>query len=319
MKTLSQHAVIGIDVSRDGLDFYCLPEGRSDRQPNTETGHKKLARLAKAQGAMVCFEATGGHEWNLWAYLDAEGIATRQLPPAQVRAFATSCGTRAKTDRIDAELIARFMLFRPDAGRQLPHEKLRHLRALTTKRAQMVETRKRHTVQAKAHKKQGTAALFVDLDNAMNKLFDQQIAELEKRIKNLIADDETLSKTADILRSVPAFGFVSCSMLIAEMPELGSLNNSQIAALAGLAPIAQDSGIHRGKRRVGGGRRKLRNVLYQAALVASHHNPHLKAFAERLHNKGKPHKVIITAIARKLIVLANALCKSRQKWQKQHS
>lgn len=134
MEILSHGRIIGIDVSRDWLDIYCLPEGKRARLPNKVEGHEQVARLALELGARVCFEATGGQEWRLWSALDAAGIATRQLPPAQIKAFAASRGTRAKTDRIDAELIARFMSFRPDAGRVLPHEKLRLLRALTSKR-----------------------------------------------------------------------------------------------------------------------------------------------------------------------------------------
>lgn len=207
------------------------------------------------------------------------------------------------------------MAFRPDAGRQLPYKKLREIRALTTKRAQLVETRKQHMVQVKAQQKQDTAELFDDLDGSLRALLDQHIAELEKRIKTLVDTDKTVSETADILRSVPGIGFVTSMMMIAEMPELGQLKRGQVAALAGLAPIPRGSGLHRGKRRIGGGRRKLRNVLYQAAVVASHHNPQVKVFAKHLRNKGKPHKVIISAIARKLIVVANNLCKIRQHWQ----
>lgn len=143
MSKAPQTRIIGIDVSRDWLDIHCLPEGKRTRLPNKAAGHEQVAQLALATGALVCFEATGGQEWRLWSAVDVCGIATRQLPPAQIKAFAASRGTRAKTDRIDAELIARFMMFRPDAGRVLPHEKLRLLRALPSKRGQRVETRKR--------------------------------------------------------------------------------------------------------------------------------------------------------------------------------
>ncbi len=132
MGKISQPRIVGIDVSRDWLDIHCLPKGKRVRLANNPEGHEQVAQLAIDLGALVCFEATGGQEWRLWSTLDAAGIATRQLPPAQIKAFAASRGTRAKTDRIDAELIARFMAFRPDAGRVLPHEKLRLLRSLTS-------------------------------------------------------------------------------------------------------------------------------------------------------------------------------------------
>ena len=317
MDTVTQAAIIGIDVSRDWLDIHCLPDNQKLRLPNTDEGHGRLCKLAQAQNALVCFEATGGQEWRLWGALDAAGIVTRQLPPAQIKAFAASRGTRAKTDRIDAELIARFMAFRPDAGRTLPHEKIRLLRALVSKRGQLVETRKRLLAQIKAHGKLGTAEMFEAMDEELKTLLDHQIAGLEVRIEQVIATEETLATTADILRSVPGIGPVASAMLIAEMPELGQITGAQAAALTGLAPIAHDSGAMRGKRAIGGGRRLLRHVMFQAALVASHHNPTLKTFADRLRAAGKPHKVVITAVARKLVTIVNALVKSGQKWSLQ--
>lgn len=317
MDTVTRSAIIGIDVSRDWLDIHCLPDNERRRLPNTDEGHERLSEMALSQSALVCFEATGGQEWRLWSALDAEGIATRQLPPAQIKAFAASRGTQAKTDRIDAELIARFMAFRPDAGRNLPHQKIRLLRALVSKRGQLVETRKRLLAQIKAHEKLGSADFFGAMDGELKDLLDRQIAGLEVRIEQVIATDESLATTADILRSVPGIGPVASTMLIAEMPELGQITGEQAAALTGLAPIARDSGAMRGKRAIGGGRRLLRHVMFQAALVASHHNPVLKRFADRLRAAGKPHKVVITAVARKLVTVANALCKTRQKWTPQ--
>lgn len=246
MGKISQARIIGIDVSRDWLDIHCLPEGKRVRLANKLEGHEQVAQLALELGALVCFEGCedqktvrgivfpsgGGQEWRLWSTLDAAGIATRQLPPAQIKAFAASRGTRAKTDRIDAELIARFMAFRPDAGRVLPHEKLRLLRALTSKRGQVVETRKRLLAQIKAHGKLGSADMFDAMDAELKGLLDRQIAELEVRIEQTMASDDNLAATADILRSLPGIGPVASTMLIAEMPELGQLSGEQAAALA---------------------------------------------------------------------------------------
>ena len=282
--------------------------------PNSSEGHARLVDLAQSVGALVCFEATGGQEWRLWAALDGAGVETRQLPPAQIKAFAASRGTRAKTDRIDAELIARFMAFRPEAGRELPHEKLRLLRALTSKRGQLVEMRKRLLAQIKANEKLGTADTVADMDGDLRALLEGQIAQLEARIEKMISSDDELAWTAEILRSVPGIGPVASTTLIAEMPELGQITGEQAAALTGLAPIARDSGAMRGKRAIGGGRRRLRHVMFQAALVASHHNPVLKRFADRLRAAGKPHKVVIIAVARKLVTIVNALCKTRKSW-----
>lgn len=313
MKDITQTSILGIDVSRDHLDGYFLPDGTRFRLANTGEGHAQLIELLEVYPAVeVCFEATGGQEWRLWAALDAVGIATRQLPPAQIKAFAASRGTRAKTDRIDAELIARFLDFRPDAGRRLPHEKLRFLRALCAKRGQLVEMRKRLLAQTKARVKNGSGDPFEDMDSELKALLGAQIADLETQIEATIAADLDMSGTARILRSITGVGPVTSWMLIAEMPELGQISGEQAAALTGLAPIAHDSGAMRGRRAIGGGRRALRHVLFQAALVASYHNPALRAFADRLRERGKPHKVIIIAVARKLVTIANALCKSRQ-------
>lgn len=318
MEKVSHGRIIGIDVSRDWLDIHCLPDGQRHRIPNTDVGHIAVSDLAQKQEAVVCFEATGGQEWRLWSYLDGAGVEARQVPPAQVKAFARSLGTRAKTDRIDAELIARFLVFRPNAGRTLPAEHHRLLRALTTRRAQVVEMRKRLLAQIQAHRKSGTAELFEDLDHEMKLRLDGVIAELECRISRLLSSDRRLAATARILRSVPGIGPVASSTLIAELPELGALTGEEAAALTGLAPVAQESGTLRGKRAIAGGRRALRHVMFQAALVASHHNPTLKAFADRLRRAGKPHKVIVTAVARKLLIIANALCKRRQEWEPSH-
>lgn len=218
------------------------------------------------------------------------------------------------TDRIDAELFARFFVFQPEAGRGLLAEKLRLLRALTSKRAQLVEMRKRLLAQIRAHQKLGTAVMFEDVDSELKQRIDHSIEELEDRITQAIASDNHLSELAVVLRSIPGIGSVASSMLIAEMPEIGTITGEKAAALTGLAPVAHDSGTLLRKRAIADVRRALRHVMFQAALVAAHHNPSLKSFADRLRRAGKPHKVIITAVARKLVTIANTLCKNRQKW-----
>ena len=159
--------------------------------------------------------------------------------------------------------------------------------------------------------------MFATMDQEFKNLLDRQIAKLESQIEQIITQGASLANTASILRSVPGIGPVASTMLIAEMPELGQITGAQDAALTGLAPIAHDSGAMRGKRAIGGGRRLLRHVMFQAALVASHHNPILKDFADRLRAEGKPQKVVITAVARKLITILNAMCKKRKKWTPQ--
>ena len=317
MNTVAHPEIIGLDVSRDWIDLHCLSDHRQFRLPNTDDGHSELAKIAGDREALVCFEATGGHEWRLWASMAAAGIEARQLAPAQAEAFGRSQGTLAKTDRIDAELIARFMAFRPEAGRRLPSGKLRDPGTPATKRRQLVEIRKSARQQAKADMRNGTADQVEDLSNELLELLERQIAEAEERIGSLLANEAVLAETAAILRSIPGIGPVVCAMPVAEMPELGRISGEQAAALAGLAPVARDSGQMRGKRMIGGGRRALRQVLHQAALVASIRNTDLKLFADRLRKEGKPHKVVAAAVARKLVAVANALCKSRQPWAAQ--
>ena len=314
MDNPSHGRVIGMDVSRDWLDLHCLPAGHRCRVRNDPEGHAVVADLARDRDAVVCFESTGGQEWQLRALLEAEAVAARQVPPAQVKAFAQSRGTRARTDRIDAALIARFFAFRPAAGRSLPAEKIRLLRALTSKRAQLAEMRKRLLAQIRAHQKLGTAAMFEHVDTEPKQRSDSLIRELEDRITRAIASDDCLSQTAIVLRSIPGIGPVASTMLIAEMSQIGTITGEEAAALTGLAPVAHDSGTLRGKRAIAGGRQNLRHVMFQAALVAAHHDPHLKSFADRLRKAGKPHKAIITAVARKRVTIANAVCRSRQKW-----
>ncbi len=240
-----------------------------------------------------------------------------QLPPAQIKAFALSRGTRAKTDRIDAGLIARFMLSRPEAGRRLPSKNLRILRALTARRAQIVDMRKRLLAQIAARRKQDVPASVEGMDEDLKPLLDTQIGDLERRIESVIAQDDSSATIARLLRSIPGIGPVSAAMLIAEMPELGRMTAGEAAAMTGLAPVPHDSGTMRGRRVIAGGRRALRQVLFQAALAAACHNPILKPVAQRLKEHGKPHRLIIVAIARRLVTIANAILKTGAPWKPQ--
>jgi transposase len=170
--------------------------------------------------------------------------------------------------------------------------------------------RKRLLAQIRAHQKLGTAAMFEDVDTKLKQRIASLIKELEDRITWAIVSDDHLSEMAIVLRSIPGIGPVASTTLIAEMPKIGTITGEEAAALTGLAQVAHDSGTLRGKRAIAGGRRALRHVMFQAALVAAHHNPSLKYFADRLRKAGKPHKVIITAVVRKLVAIANACAKA---------
>lgn len=317
---IARTTIVGIDVSRDWLDGFCLPDQDRFRIPNTAEGHNALVTMIRQLPGQikVGFEATGGQEWVLWTELAAAEIAAVQLPPAQIKAFALSRGTRAKTDRIDAELIAKFMAFRPEVGRKLPDENLRILRTLTTRRGQLVDMRKRFKAQISARRKQGVSADVDTMDDDLLGVLDTQIATIERKIENMIAQTGQLASRARLLRSIPGIGPVCAAMLLAELPELGQMTAGQAAAMTGLAPVPHDSGVMRGKRMIAGGRRSLRHVLYQAALAAACHNPVLKPTAKRLKERGKPHKLIIVAIARRMVTIANAVIKTGKPWQVEH-
>jgi transposase len=279
--------IIGIDVSGDWLDGFCVPDEQRFRFPNTAAGHELLIEMIQRLPASpkVGFEPTGGQEWALWTQLVSAEIEATQLPPAQIKAFALSRGTRAKTDRIDAARSARFMTFRPAAGRRLPNENLRILRTLTTRRAQLVGMRKRLVVQIGARRKQGLSSIVDSMDTDLRVMLDGQIVDLEQQIERVMAREEATAAKAALLRSIPGIGPVCVAMLVAEMPALGQMTSGEAAAMTGLAPVPHDSGTIRGRRGIAGGRRALRRVLFQAALAAACHNPILQSVAKRLKER----------------------------------
>jgi transposase len=303
---------VGLDVGKFEIYVFISKTGSNFLVPNTPSGHAKLQiQLGEPSGQIIALEPTGGYEWAVWQVLDAAGFDVRQVSAAHVRAFARASGALAKTDPIDARLIAQYMAFRPHSGRRLPAENLRHLNALSTKRRQLVELRKRLKCQIQQHHDPE----LVELDTELLGLLSRQVKVLEGAIQTQINANPQMQRHAKILRSIPGIGPVLCATLIGEMPELGTIGDKQIAALAGVAPINNDSGRTEGKRSIRGGRYNIRCLLYQAALVASTHNLHLKAFSKRLKEKGKPHKVVLIAVARKLLVIANALVAKNKPWQ----
>ena len=305
-------AFVGIDVSK--ADF-CVFHSKTSEEytlPNTPAGHHELvARLGCPRDLCIALEPTGGCEWALWEALEGARFDVRQVSAAHVRAFARSLGNLAKTDPLDARMIARFIAFRPDTGRRLPAKILRDLNVLTTKRRQLVAMRKRLSCQIK----QRGSQMVGDMDIDLMAQLEAQIEQLGIRIEALLKSDDALKNRVDILRSIPGIGPVVSAALIGQMPELGHLGEKQVAALVGLAPINRDSGKYTGHRGIKGGRTWLRELLYQAALVASNHNPPLRTFAKRLKAKGKPHKLVLIAVARKLIVMANAMLAQNTRWR----
>lgn len=302
---------VGIDVSKDTFCVFHSDTEQTYSLKNTPEGYREFIQILGAKvGQLIALEPTGGCEWALWEALAAAGYEVRQVSAAHVRSFARSLGTLAKTDPLDARIISQFIAFRPSAGRKLPTTKIRELNVLLSKRRQVVDMRKQLRCQSKQH----ANVAVQDMDDQLLKVLGHQIGALNKRIEHLLATDQDLKQQAAILRSIPGFGPVLTANLIGQMPELGTLDEKQVAALVGLAPINCESGKYKGRRRIKGGRSGLRRLLYQAALSAARFNPVLSDFAKRLRARGKPHKVVLIAVARKLIVLANSLLAKNAVW-----
>lgn len=303
---------VGIDVSKDTFCVFHSDTERTYSLKNAPVGFAALVKnLGDKAGQLIALEPTGGCEWALWEALVVAGFEVRQVSASHVRSFARSLGTLAKTDTLDARVIARFIAFRPNAGRGLPTTKIRELNVLLSKRRQIVDIRK----QLRCQSKQYTDLEVENMDDELLTLLGHQIGTLDERIETLLAKDQELRQRAAILRSIPGFGPVLSANLIGQMPELGVLNEKEVAALVGLAPINCESGKYKGHRRIKGGRSGLRRLLYQAALSAARFNPNLSDFVKRLRVKGKPHKVVLIAVARKLIVLANSLLAKNVMWK----
>jgi transposase len=303
---------VGVDVSKDRLDVCVLPSEEAFAVARDSEGVEALAERLQALGpTLVVMEATGGFETILAAGLASAGLPLVVINPRQIRAFAQAVGLKAKTDPLDAFVIARFaQAVRPEP-RPVPDGAARALGELVARRRQLVEmmtaerNRRRMIVQPKL-------ARSVDRVLAM---LQQELSALERDLDDTIRGTPVWCETEALLVSVPGVGDKTAKALIAELPELGSLNRRRIAALAGLAPFNRDSGRFRGQRRIGGGRTPVRTALYMAALVAKKHNPVMRAFAERLSAAGKPPKLIIIAVARRLLTILNTIVRTKTPWQ----
>lgn len=292
---------IGVDVCAQWLDIHGLPRKKVTRLANTPAGHARLI-AALPPSAHVILEATGGYEQALWLTLLRAGKAVSKLNPARVRNFARASMKLAKTDAIDAAVLSAFgAALRPQAD-TLPASWELELSDLVSRREQLVTTR----AMQKTQLQQLTHPQLVAQARALIKTLSAQVLELNRLIKAVLAQDEARHKAAR-LQQMDGIAQVAAATLMAELPELGRLEDSRIASLAGLAPHPYDSGPMRGQRHIQGGRKKVRRVLYMAALRCLLHNPILKTFYQRLLKRGKPFKVAITAVMRKLLCVLNRL------------
>lgn len=301
---------IGVDISKSDLDAFRLEDGAAQRFDNSAVGFRALTKwLGKAPVARIVFEPTGPYHKAFEAAL-GEMFPLVKVNPLQARRFAEAHGTRAKTDAVDARILARMgAAFDLEPQAPCSRETL-VLRDLHVARAGLIKdrTRLRNRAQTQdiAVLKRQTKVLLAQVE--------RQIVELDAEIAALIAAGQTTARNRDILCSMPGIGTVTAAAMLTLMPEIGTLERKQVASLAGLAPITRQSGQWQGKAFIGGGRKPLRDALYMPALVAMRFNPDLRAKYEGLRAAGKPAKVAIVAVMRKLIETANALVKADRTW-----
>lgn len=303
---------VGIDVSKDRLDIVVRPSGEAFVVERNAAGLDRLvSRLKELSPHFVALEATGGFETIAAAALAAADLPLIVVNPAQVRAFAKALGQRAKTDPIDAAVIAHFVEATRPEVRPLPDAATRLLADLVTRRRQIIEM---IGAESQREKRISVPRLRKSIRRVIGTL-EKELAGLDADIDDAVRGSPVWREKEDLLASVPGVGPVIARTLLADLPELGQLNRKQVAALAGLAPYTRQSGQWRGKSFIGGGRKSVRTALFMGAMVAKRHNPILKAFFDRLVAAGKPKMVALIAVARKLLTILNAILRDKRAWQ----
>jgi transposase len=303
--------VVGIDIAKHHLDLYLLPEGTAARYDNDAQGIQQCRRfLAQRRPERIVLEATGGYEVPLTMQLQAVHMPVIVVNPRRVRDYARAMGRLAKTDKIDAQVIAEFATNPRLTLRELPDANARQLKALLARREQLMDLH----VAERNRLEHATDAVIVKTIRQLLRVIDKQRAAIDKLLAEHIADDEQLQRRAEILDSVPGLGEITAAMLVTQLPELGRLNRRQIAALVGVAPINRDSGQFRGKRMTGGGRVRVRCALYMPMLAAIRHNPVIRKFYQRLLDNGKAKMVALVAAMRKLLIILNTMIQENQLW-----
>lgn len=301
---------VGIDVSKEHLDTAIRPEGLRFKFTNSEPGIAELIkRLRKLRPERIILEPTGGYEAALVHALSAAKLPVVVINARQIRQFAQATGRLAKTDTIDADVLAHYGEAIQPEIRPLKDEHLRELEAHVNRRRQLVDMR----AAEQKRKQQAPKVVHASIETVIEFL-DRQINDVDADIDKLIRSSPLWNEGSDTIQSVPGVGSVTASTLLALVPELGKLQRKQIAALVGVAPLNRDSGRSNGTRNIWGGRAPVRAVLYMAANVASRCNPVIRALRERLEAKGKPPKVALVACMRKLLTILNAMMRDRASW-----
>jgi transposase len=301
---------LGIDVSKARLDIAVRPTGEHWQVPNAESAFPALvARVQALAPTLIVLEATGGLERPVVAALVAAGLPVAVVNPRQVRDFARALGRLAKTDALDAQVLAEFGERLQPPVRPLPDATTRELQALVGRRRQLLEM-----LTAERNRQQAAAGRVRELITTHIRWLDQQLADLDRELDQTIQASPAWQVQADLLRSVPGVGPQLSRTLLAHLPELGQLNRKQIAALVGVAPLNRDSGTLRGKRTIWGGRAAVRAGLYMGTLSAVRHNAALQPFYQRLLAAGKPKKLALVACMHKLLLILNAVVRTQQPW-----
>ena len=302
---------VGIDVSKSTLDVSIEPTGQTLHVAYDEAGISQIVGcLKEASPALIVMEATGGLEVRIATELASQGLQVAVINPRQARDFAKATGRLAKTDRVDAAMLSAFAkAIRPQA-RPLKDEDTCALNDMVSRRRQLIDMRVQETLRL------GTAASKPLQKNLSKHIawLDKQIAAVDNDLTKRLRGSNVWRAKNDLLRKIPGVGAVTTLTMLAKCPELGTLNRREIAALTGVAPLANDSGKHRGKRFIWGGRADVRAALYMAAVSAIQHNEPIKVFAERLKKAGKPPKVVIVACMRKLLTIMNSMLKNNAPW-----
>jgi transposase len=302
---------VGIDVAKDTLDVAVRPTAETWSIPNDEAGIAALvAQVGALAPTLVVLEATGSFHGPLTAALAAAGFPVVVVNPRQVRAFAHATGVLAKTDRIDARVIAHFADAVRPTPRPLPDAATQELRAVLLRRRQLVEMLTAERIRLATAPRRIHQAIQQHL-----RWLERHLTALDAELTRLIQASPLWRAKDDLLRSIPGVGPVLAQTMLAQVPELGALGHKQIAALVGVAPFNRDSGTLRGRRMISGGRAEVRAVLYMGTLVATRHNPVIKAFYDRLCAAGKLKKVALTACMRKLLTIMNAMVRDLKPWQ----
>ena len=318
MSTTMSHApsptplFVGIDVSKAHLDVAIRPTGASFRAENTPAGLAELtARLKPLAPTLIVLEATGGYELPAVAACQAAGLAVAAVNPRQARDFAKGVGRLAKTDRIDAAVLAHFAeAVQPKTQAAEPAERAA-LDALLTRRGQLIGMRVMETNRLETCT---DAAVRPRIETHVAWL-EAELEDVDGRLEEAVRKSPSWQAQDELLRSIPGIGPVVSRTLLASLPELGTIDGGQAAALAGLAPFARDSGTMRGPRAIRGGRAEVRRVMYLAALSAARGQGPLREFADRLRGRGKRAKVVLIALARKILTIANAVLRGGKAWE----